>query len=146
MRWRRRLISTHRGNAIHASEHGTSKGDAAVDCDRDPDSIIAGAGSKENCDALHVFVGANPASGDSLRHLLRLIPSSSIHFRRKRARSYRVDADIRLDQLGYEWDGIVAWSFAATIPARLDKLVILNAPHSEALLPYALRDSAHPGP
>jgi hypothetical protein len=22
----------------------------------------------------------------------------------------------------------------------------LNAPHSEALLPYALRDSAHPGP
>jgi len=63
VRWRRRPISTHRGNAIRASEHGTSKGDAAVDCDRDPDSIIAGAGSKENCDALHVFVGANPASG-----------------------------------------------------------------------------------
>jgi|GraSoiStandDraft_5_1057265.scaffolds.fasta_scaffold1134772_1 hypothetical protein len=102
--------------------------------------------SESGGDALHVLVRANPASGNSLRHLLRLITSSSIHFRRKRARSYRVDADIRLDQLGYEWDGIVAWSFAATIPARLDKLVILNAPHSEALLPYALRDSAHPGP
>lgn len=102
--------------------------------------------SESGGDVLHVLVRANPASGNSLRHLLRLITSSSIHFRRKRARSYRVDADIGLDQLGYEWDGIVAWSFAATIPARLDKLVILNAPHSEALLPYALRDSAHPGP
>jgi pimeloyl-ACP methyl ester carboxylesterase len=85
-------------NAIRASEHGTSEGDAAIDRNRDPDSIIAGAGSKENCDALHVFVGANPASGNSLRHLLRLVASSSIHFRRKRARSYRVDTDVRLDQ------------------------------------------------
>src|SRR3954451_10041334 len=82
--------------------------------------------SESGGDALHVLVRPNPASGNSLRHLLRLITSSSIHFRRNRARSYRVAADIRIDQLGYEWDGIVAWLFAATIPARLDKLVILN--------------------
>jgi pimeloyl-ACP methyl ester carboxylesterase len=45
----------------------------------------------------------------------------------------------RFHLIGHDWGGIVAWSFAATLPARLDKLVVLNAPHPEALLPYALR-------
>ena len=45
----------------------------------------------------------------------------------------------RFHLVGHDWGGIVAWSFAATFPQRLDKLVILNAPHPEALLSYALR-------
>jgi pimeloyl-ACP methyl ester carboxylesterase len=45
----------------------------------------------------------------------------------------------RFHLVGHDWGGIVAWSFAATLPQRLDKLVILNAPHPDALLPYALR-------
>jgi epoxide hydrolase 4 len=31
--------------------------------------------------------------------------------------------------VGHDWGGIVAWTFAMYYPDRLDKLVILNAPH-----------------
>jgi pimeloyl-ACP methyl ester carboxylesterase len=45
----------------------------------------------------------------------------------------------RFHLVGHDWGGIVAWSSAAILTQRLDKLVILNAPHPDALLPYALR-------
>jgi pimeloyl-ACP methyl ester carboxylesterase len=45
----------------------------------------------------------------------------------------------RFHLVGHDWGGIVAWSFAASRPTRLEKLVILNAPHPEAIVPYALR-------
>lgn len=35
----------------------------------------------------------------------------------------------RFTLVGHDWGGIVAWAFAATHPARLDRLVIINAPH-----------------
>lgn len=41
--------------------------------------------------------------------------------------------------VGHDWGGIVAWATAAIVPHRLDKLVILNAPHPSVLLPYSLQ-------
>ena len=31
--------------------------------------------------------------------------------------------------VAHDWGGVVAWAFAATFPAMLEKLVIINAPH-----------------
>ncbi|MBB4003215.1 alpha/beta fold hydrolase [Aurantimonas endophytica] len=45
----------------------------------------------------------------------------------------------RFHLVGHDWGGIVGWAAGAKLPHRVDKLVILNAPHPEALFPYALR-------
>lgn len=45
----------------------------------------------------------------------------------------------RFHLVGHDWGGIVGWAAGAKLPHRLDKLVILNAPHPEALFPYAVR-------
>jgi pimeloyl-ACP methyl ester carboxylesterase len=45
----------------------------------------------------------------------------------------------RFHLVGHDWGGIVAWAMGALMPERLERLVILNAPHPEALFPYALR-------
>ncbi|GGD16178.1 alpha/beta fold hydrolase [Aureimonas glaciei] len=45
----------------------------------------------------------------------------------------------RFHLIGHDWGGIVAWALAAERPAQVKKLVILNAPHPDALFGYALR-------
>jgi epoxide hydrolase 4 len=35
----------------------------------------------------------------------------------------------RFSLVGHDWGGVVAWNFAMTHPALLDRLVIINAPH-----------------
>lgn len=45
----------------------------------------------------------------------------------------------RFHLVGHDWGGIVAWSAGAKMPSRLVSLTVLNAPHPEALFPYALR-------
>jgi pimeloyl-ACP methyl ester carboxylesterase len=45
----------------------------------------------------------------------------------------------RFHLIGHDWGGIVAWGVAAEAPARVERLVILNAPHPDALFGYALR-------
>ncbi|MER8969041.1 alpha/beta hydrolase [Mesorhizobium sp. M0808] len=45
----------------------------------------------------------------------------------------------RFHLVGHDWGGIVAWAAGAKLPHRLDKLVILNAPHPEVVFTHALR-------
>ncbi len=45
----------------------------------------------------------------------------------------------RFHLVGHDWGGVVAWTAGAKLPSRLDKLVILNAPHPEALFAHLLR-------
>ncbi|MER8529916.1 alpha/beta fold hydrolase [Mesorhizobium sp. M0700] len=45
----------------------------------------------------------------------------------------------RFHLVGHDWGGIVAWAAGAKLTHRLDKLVILNAPHPEVLFTHALR-------
>lgn len=45
----------------------------------------------------------------------------------------------RFHVVGHDWGGIVGWAIGAGAPERLHSLSILNAPHPEALFPYALR-------
>jgi epoxide hydrolase 4 len=45
----------------------------------------------------------------------------------------------RFHLVGHDWGGIVAWAAGAKLPHRLERLVILNAPHPEVLLAHALR-------
>jgi pimeloyl-ACP methyl ester carboxylesterase len=42
--------------------------------------------------------------------------------------------------VGHDWGGVVAWAFAAAHPERLEKLVIINAPHP-AVFQRELRDN-----
>jgi len=54
------------------------------------------------------------------------------------------DVDQLITELGYEkctlvahdWGGIVAWSYAALHPERLERLIICNVPHTEAYILY----------
>lgn len=45
----------------------------------------------------------------------------------------------RFHLVGHDWGGIVGWAAGATKVERLEKLVILNAPHPEVLFAHALR-------
>ena len=40
----------------------------------------------------------------------------------------------RATVVGHDWGGAIAWAVAATYPDRVDRLVILNAPHPAAFL------------
>ncbi|WP_324890207.1 alpha/beta hydrolase [Azospirillum sp.] len=48
----------------------------------------------------------------------------------------------RFAVVGHDWGGIVAWALALGHPDRVERAVILNAPHPATVLPYSLR---HPG-
>ncbi|WP_256685802.1 alpha/beta fold hydrolase [Halococcus qingdaonensis] len=39
----------------------------------------------------------------------------------------------RANVVGHDWGGVIAWEFGHRRPDRLDRLVVLNAPHPEAL-------------
>lgn len=42
--------------------------------------------------------------------------------------------------VGHDWGGLIAWSFAAYYPERVEKLIVLNAPHP-AVLERELREN-----
>jgi pimeloyl-ACP methyl ester carboxylesterase len=46
--------------------------------------------------------------------------------------------------VGHDWGGVVAWHVAALYPERLEKLVILNAPHGRPMA-EALRNNRNNG-
>jgi pimeloyl-ACP methyl ester carboxylesterase len=45
----------------------------------------------------------------------------------------------RFSLVGHDWGGIVAWACGSRLADRIDRLVILNAPHPETLLSHMLR-------
>lgn len=47
----------------------------------------------------------------------------------------------RASIVGHDWGGIIAWAFAGTHPALLDKLVILNTPHMQVYMEKVWRTS-----
>jgi len=34
--------------------------------------------------------------------------------------------------VGHDWGGVVAWCYAAMYPERVERLIVLNAPHPRA--------------
>ncbi|TFV90221.1 alpha/beta hydrolase [Oxalobacteraceae bacterium OM1] len=101
---------------------------------------------------LHGF----PESGHSWRHQvpalaaagyaawvpnLRGYPPSGVSTQQSAYHMRRLVADLaavaaatgapRVTVVGHDWGGVIAWAFAGTYPALLDKLVILNAPHMQ---------------
>jgi pimeloyl-ACP methyl ester carboxylesterase len=52
------------------------------------------------------------------------------------ADSYGAD---RFRLVGHDWGGVVAWSVAARRPDRVDRLVIMDAPHPDILTSQALK-------
>lgn len=65
------------------------------------------------------------------------LSSSPVEVERYRAQDIANDVRMLADHLGkskfvlvgHDWGGIIAWTFAAMFPERLEKLVIINAPH-----------------
>jgi pimeloyl-ACP methyl ester carboxylesterase len=45
----------------------------------------------------------------------------------------------RFSLVGHDWGGIVAWAAGSLVAERLDRLVILNAPHPDVFGPYVRR-------
>lgn len=45
----------------------------------------------------------------------------------------------RIDLVGHDWGAVIAWEFAAGHPGRLDRLVVLDGPHPDAMLRQVLR-------
>ncbi|CAD7054258.1 alpha/beta hydrolase [Pseudorhizobium endolithicum] len=45
----------------------------------------------------------------------------------------------RFHLVGHDWGGMVTWAAGEMVPDRLERLVILNAPHPEVLLAHAMR-------
>jgi pimeloyl-ACP methyl ester carboxylesterase len=45
----------------------------------------------------------------------------------------------RFSLVGHDWGGIVAWAAGSLVAERLDRLVILNAPHPNVFGPYVRR-------
>lgn len=105
-----------------------------------PESADAwdGLGDQLAADGLHVvaphqrgYAGSDKPSGRSAYTLDRL------------AQDVLDLADLlgwgRFALVGHDWGGVVAWHLASNAPQRLDRLVILNAPHAATLRPYARR-------
>ena len=47
----------------------------------------------------------------------------------------------RASVVGHDWGGIIAWTFAAMYPARLHRLVVMNAPHMQIYADKVWRSS-----
>ncbi|MDM0002765.1 alpha/beta hydrolase [Variovorax sp. J22P240] len=45
----------------------------------------------------------------------------------------------RFSVVGHDWGGVIAWQLAARNPERIERAVILNAPHPDTVLRHALR-------
>jgi pimeloyl-ACP methyl ester carboxylesterase len=48
----------------------------------------------------------------------------------------------RFSLAGHDWGGLVAWAVAARSPGRLERLIIMDAPHADVWTRYALRHPA----
>jgi pimeloyl-ACP methyl ester carboxylesterase len=40
---------------------------------------------------------------------------------------------MKFSLVGHDWGGVIAWHIATAYPARIDKLVVINAPHPEIM-------------
>jgi len=53
-----------------------------------------------------------------------------------------VGRDGKVALAGHDWGGMLAWAFAATRPAQVEKLVVLNAPHPVRFAELLREDAA----